>query len=153
MSLNNKSVMWGFNFLVSAGIISILFFGFFMLMGHFGPGELKEVRASVVEVRAGSGLLNFFRVPFENKCLADLVNDLRIIEEGGGSEELVGCNNLNKVLSSFYGDDVAYSLSVDNVKKCVKNKIEDPFVVNLILPYYEGVKNVTLEVSYESLEE
>jgi len=145
--------MWGFNFLVSVGIISILFFGFFLLMGHFGPGELKDIRASVVEVREESGLLNFFRVPVKNKHLADLANDLRIIELGGYSDELIGCGDLKEVLSSFYGSSVAYSLSIDGIKKCVNNEIEDPFVVNLVLPYYEGVKNLTLEVSYESVEE
>lgn len=145
--MNKKAAMWAFNFLASVGIIAITLFGFFLLMNYLGPGDITGVRASVVDARTGSQLINLFRIPVKEKVAADIVNDIWSVQAIGHEPYLVDCNDFGRALTDFYGRDVNYSLSLDEHRICTRGDINKPVLLKLVLPSYTKVINVSLEVA------
>lgn len=132
--MNKKADMWAFNFLAAVGIISIVFFGFFLLMYMVAPGDISKVKAAVDELHTGSQLINFFRANINDDLLvADMPND---------------CSKLERVFDSFYEKKVDYKVAVNGVARCVRGEPDDSAVtLDVVLPDYQGsVYNVTVEV-------
>lgn len=137
MILNKKAGIWAFNFLISIAIIAILLFSFFMIMSVLKPGEIKQVRAEIVEIRGQSDLINIFRMPINDKILADF--------------SLLDCDVIFSELDSFYGSDAAYVLTSGKVIKCKKGDIgASPETIELLLPDYNSRSTkVVLKVNHE----
>jgi hypothetical protein len=144
--LKNNAGLWSLNFLVAVGLISIILFGFFVLMSVLRPADIADVKASVAEINTGSQLINFFRIPVNNQLIADLT-----CEHCDARFTYPDCSDLRKALIDFYGKDVNCKLTVDEVKKCSRGDLgKKPIKLDLVLPDYDGkLHNLTLEVNYE----
>jgi len=138
MILNHKAGIWGLNFLASVAVITIIFVSVFVLVSLM-PGDISEVKASVNQVNTGSQLINFFRIPVRGLLIADLADK---------EKKTVGCSDLDTALNYFYGEKVAYKLTIDNKLKCSKGDFFDNlFRSEFYLPDYNGdVKKIVFEV-------
>lgn len=141
MAIRTKGDMWALNALVAVGLIAVFLFGFFMVASVVLPGDIAEIKASVVGSSYGSQLLNIFRVPVRGMNIADIVS--------GSSVSGVSCPDVSDALRFVYGPDMSYSLTVDQAVLCSGGSLKKSVLKSeFVLPSYDGsVHNVSVEVS------
>lgn len=162
-----KGDMWALNALVSAGLIAIFLLGFFITATLVLPGDVAEIKASVVGSSYGSQLLSLFRVPVRGIVIADFISfgsklpgspflDFSIVRDvvnafvplDSKHLDSVHCSDIEDSLRFVYGNDAGYRLAVDGQILCSKGAVkENPVVAEFVLPSYAGeVYNISIGV-------